>query len=262
MPGGPLRAGPDRRRWVLGVVPFALLGAAYWYGRATGVPEHFLPSSEAVVESTLTLFGEDGFAGHIADSILRMVVGFALAVAVAWPLGLLMGVNRWVHALFEPVFGFVRYVPISVVIPLCILWFGTGELQKVVIIVLGAFFQMVLMIADAAGGVRKEYFECARTLGARRDQQLLYVLVPASLPATIDSFRLNFGLAWTFLIFAELLGATSGIGLVVARSQRYLLTGNVVVCTVVVGLIGIVSDAGFRGLRRLAAPWARALRET
>ena len=112
-------------------------------------------------------------------------------------------------------------MPVPVFVPLTILWFGSADLQKMVIIFLGAFFQLVLMIEDAARSVKKEYFEAATMLGAPRRDLIIRVLWPASFPQIFDSYRICLGWAWTYLVVAEIVGATTGIGYYIINIYKY-----------------------------------------
>jgi NitT/TauT family transport system permease protein len=131
------------------------------------------------------------------------------------------------------------------VIPLMILWFGSAEWGKLMIICLGVFFQLVLMIADAVARVPRAYEDIAHSLGVTVWQRLRSFVVPAAAPEIWDSLRINFGLAWTILIFAEILGATSGLGYLIVRSQRFLLTEQIFVAVLAIGLLGVMADMVF-----------------
>jgi NitT/TauT family transport system permease protein len=253
----PLTPVSGAKRAVLGLLFFAIF-LSVWAAVTLGglVPPLFLASPIAAARSGWTLLTQFGFTGDIAITAARVVGGFAIAAAVGVPLGLAMGAYKPVEALFEPFISFARYLPASAFIPLLILWAGVGEAQKLAVIFLGSFFQLVIMIAVAAGETRRDLVEAAYTLGASPSSIVRRVILPAALPSMLESLRLVLGWAWTYVIVAELIGASSGIGHMIMDSQRLLDTGNMIFGIVMIGVIGLVTDLGFRTGNRALLPWA------
>src|SRR5262245_17490529 len=196
------------------------------------------------------------FYQDIAVTIWRVFGGFALAAVIGVPLGILMGAYKAVEAFFEPFVSFARYLPASAFIPLLILWAGIGEAQKLLVIFIGSFFQLVLMVAVTVGGTRRDLVEAAYTLGARSGGIVRRVLLPSSAPDIAETLRLVLGWAWTYVIVAELIGASSGIGHMITDSQALLDTGQIIFGIVVIGVIGLVSDYAFKQLNRRLFPWS------
>jgi len=233
---------------------FVLLWAA-----ATGlgwVQPLFLASPGRTLAAGWSLLTEYGFLGDIAVTVWRVVGGFAVAAAIGVPLGLAMGAWKPVEAFFAPFVSFARYLPASAFIPLLILWAGVGEAQKLSLIVIGSVFQIVVMVAVIAGNTRPDLVEAAYTLGSGPNGVVRRVILPAAAPGVMEALRLVLGWAWTYVIVAELIGATSGIGHMIMDSQRLLDTGQMIFGIVVIGLIGLVSDALFRLANRRLFPWA------
>lgn len=253
----PLKPIPAAARALLGIAFFALfigIWAAVTHGGL--VPPLFLASPLQTLASGWALLTEFGFAGDIAVTIWRVVGGFAIAAALGVPLGLAMGAFKPVEAFFEPFISFARYLPASAFIPLLILWAGVGEAQKLSVIFIGSFFQIVIMVAVIAGGTRMDLVEAAYTLGSRRTGIVRRVIIPAAAPQIAETLRLVLGWAWTYVIVAELIGATSGIGHMIMDSQRLLDTGQMIFGIVVIGVIGLVTDFLFKALNRRLFPWA------
>src|SRR5687767_15745803 len=166
------------------------------------------------------LLAQHGFIKDILITIWRVFGGFLLAAALGIPLGMAMGAYKPVEAFFEPFISFSRYLPASAFIPLLILWAGTGEAQKLLVIFVGSLFQIVLMVAVAVGNTRRDLVEAAYTLGASDRGIVTRVLFPAAAPEIAEISRLVLGWAWTYVIVAELIGASSGIGHMRSEERR------------------------------------------
>jgi NitT/TauT family transport system permease protein len=169
-----------------------------------------------------------------------------------------MGAYKPIEAFLEPFVSFARYLPASAFIPLLILWAGLGELQKLLVIFIGSVFQLVLMVAVAVAGVRRDLVEAAMTLGARDRGIIARVLIPASAPDIAEILRLVLGWAWTYVIVAELIGSSSGIGHMIIDSQALLATGQIIFGIIVIGIIGLISDFLFKWANRRLFPWSLA----
>ena len=190
----------------------------WWIITGTGaIPPFFLPAPADVASQAVKLSTSSAFWYDLGTSVFRIIAGFLLAAAVALPMGILIARNAIAARLMVPPISFIRFVPMPAVIPLMILWFGSGEWGKVMIITLGVFFQLVLMVTDAIAYVPEHYLDIARTMKASLYQRIRHFILPAAAPEIWDSLRINFGLAWATLIFAEILGATSGLGFMIVR---------------------------------------------
>ncbi|MBC7709891.1 MAG: ABC transporter permease, partial [Rhizobacter sp.] len=179
------------------------------------------------------------------------------AATLALPLGVMMGAYKPIEAFFEPFVSFARYLPASAFIPLLILWAGIGEAQKLAVIFIGSFFQLVLMIAVVVGNTRRDLVEAAYTLGATDASLVKRVLIPGAAPEIAEILRMVLGWAWTYVIVAELIGASSGIGHMITDSQALLATDQIIFGIIVIGLIGLLSDLFFKVANRKLFPWAQ-----
>jgi NitT/TauT family transport system permease protein len=245
-------------RIVLGVSFFVLFVAVWAAATFSGfVSKTFLADPVTMVKSGYTLLATQGFGWDIGWTVWRVLGGFLIAAAIALPLGVAMGAYKPVEAFFEPFVSFARYLPASAFIPLLILWAGIGEAQKLAVIFIGSFFQLVLMIAVTVGNTRRDLVEAAYTLGVSDGSLIRRVLIPGAAPEIAETLRMVLGWAWTYVIVAELIGASTGIGHMITDSQALLATDQIIFGIIVIGLIGLLSDLLFKAANRRFFPWAQ-----
>ena len=254
----PLQPVGPGARVALGV-SFFVLFFALWAAVTFGglVSKTFLADPVTMVRSGYDLLLNQGFAYDIGMTVWRVLGGFAIAAFLAVPLAVMMGAYKPVEAFFEPFVSFARYLPASAFIPLLILWAGIGEAQKLSVIFIGSFFQLVLMIAVIVGNTRRDLVEAAYTLGVGDRGLIRRVLIPGAAPEIAEVLRMVLGWAWTYVIVAELIGASSGIGHMITDSQALLATDQIIFGIIVIGVIGLVSDLLFKFANRRLFPWAQ-----
>jgi NitT/TauT family transport system permease protein len=214
------------------------------------VQPQFLPSPRAVVAAWVRLFSEANYIGDIGISIGRVWAAFLASAVIAIPLGILMSGYRVITAVTEPLIDFIRYLPVPALVPLTLIWLGIGEGSKVTLLWIGTFFQLILLIADDARRVPKEFIETGRTLGASASALMKDVLLRAMLPNMVDSLRITLGWCWTYLIVAEIVASSSGIGYELWTARRYGKTPDVFAGILTIGIIGLASDQAIRALHR------------
>lgn len=238
----------------LTVTTVAALWCLLTYGGLVG--PLFLPSPGAVTLRLLELAQSGLLWQDTAISFYRVTVGFLISTAIAVPVGILMGTYRLAEAAVEPPVSLFRYMPAIAFIPLTILWVGIGDGQKFLIIFLGTFFQQVLLIMDNVKRVPRDYLNVGYTLGFNEGQILTRIVLPASAPAIFDSVRLTLGWAWTYLVVAELVAASSGLGYRIMEAQRYFRTDTIIVGILVIGVLGFIMDFAFKLAYRRFFMWA------
>ena len=253
----PLRPVSRRAQLALGaaffVVFFALWALATFGG---AIDSMFLKDPLYTLVTGYKLFAEFNFIRDVGVTIWRVLGGFVIATLIGVPLGIVMGAYKPVEASFEPFVSFARYLPASAFIPLLILWAGVGETQKLAVIFIGSVFQIVLMVAVIVGSTRRELVEAAYTLGASGRDIVKRVLLPGAGPQIAEALRLVLGWAWTYVIVAELVGSSSGIGYMIMDSQRLLDTGQMIFGIFCIGVIGLASDLTFKWANQRLYPWA------
>ena len=246
-----------RVRLFLGVGFFALFLLFWTFLTVAGVvAPHFLASPLQALRAAWALSAQYGFLHDVGMTVWRVLGGFALAAAVAVPLGIAMGAYKPVEAVFEPFISFARYLPASAFIPLLIMWVGIGEAQKLSIIFIGCFFQLTLMVMMIVGNSRRDLVEAAYTLGSKDASVIRRVILPGAAPEIAEALRQVLGLGWTYVVVAELIGAASGIGHMIMDSQALMATDNIIAGIVIIGLVGLASDLAFKKLNQKLFPWS------
>ena len=243
--------------WVLGFVGVASVLLIWYLTSASGaVDKLFLPSPQAVWQAGQAQWTSGILVKDALASIQRVFLGFALSAGLALPIGIAMGTNQTICRLLEPLMALIRYMPAPAFIPLLIIYFGLEELPKVLLIFIGTFFFNALMIMDAVKFVPSELVETALTLGGRGLPILTRVVAPFIAPQVLDTYRINMASAWNLVIVAELVAATEGLGKRISLAQRFLRTDEIFVGLIVIGLVGLCIDLGFRLLMRKSCAWA------
>lgn len=244
---------PISRRAYLGIAAasFAGLFLLWWAITASGmVNPLFLPSPAKVGARLVDQARNGQLWADTTVSVYRIMIGFLLASVMAIPIGVLVGTSAKVEAAVQPVVDFVRYMPVVAFVPLTILWVGIDDSQKFLIIWMGTFFQQVLMVSDAVRHTPRQLIELGETLGLSNGGILSRIVLPGSAPRLWDMLRITLGWAWTWLVVAELVAATTGLGYRITLAQRYLSTDTIIGYVLVLGVLGLVSDQVMRAVGR------------
>jgi ABC-type nitrate/sulfonate/bicarbonate transport system permease component len=201
-----------------------------------------LPSPAEVARSLPALFNERALLESIAATLRRVLIGFGLAALIGIPLGIVAGSWRVLEAAAAPIALFGRNLPVAALIPLTILWFGIDETQKVVFIFIACVPFVYSDVVSAIGAVPERYVETAQTLGASALQIVRKVLVPLALPDIYNSLRHLFGLAFGYIMLAELINAQRGLGSLLMMSQRRGLSEHVILILIIIGFLAYGID--------------------
>ncbi len=233
---------------LLGFGAIGLFLLLWWAFTAGATPESrmispvVLPSPGEVVRSLPSLLTERALLESVAATLRRVLTGFALAILVGVPLGILAGSYRAFDAALAPIALFGRNIPIAALIPLTILWFGIEETQKTMFIFLATVPFVFSGTVEAVLGVHDRYVETAQTLGANQRQVVSKVLIALALPSIYNNLRNLFGLAFGYIMLAELINAKYGLGYLLSTSQRRGLTEHIILILMIIGLLAFAID--------------------
>ena len=242
------------------LVSIGLLFAAWWIATHSGwIKPLFLPKPEAIwgafQQSVAGDIDGHGLWGHFAASVARVFAAFALAVAVAVPVGLSMGVSRIARGIFDPPIEFYRPLPPLAYLPLMVIWFGIGETSKIILLFLAIFAPVALSARAGARSVSQEQIQAARSMGASPRQVVLHVIAPGALPEILVGLRIGMGVGWTTLVAAEMVAADAGLGKMVFNAANFLRTDVVMLGTIVIGVVAFAFEMLMRWVEKRAAPW-------
>ncbi|WP_373687156.1 taurine ABC transporter permease TauC [Acinetobacter sp. YH12251] len=223
------------------------------------IPELFLPSPAAVWQKFIEV-SQQGFMKatlwqHLAESIGRVFSALIAAIVIGVPLGLWMGLNKWVRAVFDPLVELLRPIPPLAYLPLLVIWFGIGETTKVLLIFFSILAPIIISSAHGVISHQKNRERVALSLGATRLQVLQYVILPTALPHILTGVRIGLGVGWSTLVAAELVAADRGIGFMVQSAAQFLITDTVILGIIVIAIVAVSFELFLRWLQKQLAPW-------
>lgn len=227
------------------VLGFTLFFSCWWLASLFTYPL-LLPSPLATLETAIDLAKTGVLWSSIAVSMMRILVGWLAGAAIGIPLGLMMGRIPLVRDFATPYVQGLRYIPPLAFIGLFIVWFGPGEGSKIMLVFYTSIFIVILNMIAGAGAVPEGLVRAARTLGASEYQVLSKIVVPATVPYMVTGMRIGLGNAFISIAAAEMLSAQSGMGFLIWSARSLMLTDQVFVGFLVLGLLGLMSDRIFR----------------
>jgi taurine transport system permease protein len=245
---------------LIGLTTFAAL-VGFWFAAShfQWASPLFLPSPTEVA-AQFRIVAEDGYAGgtliaHLGSSLWRIGMALALAVVVGVPLGLLMGMNRWVRGVFSVPIDLYWGLPPLAYLPLLIIWLGIDETSKVLLLTLATFAPVCFSAQAGVRSVPVERLNAARSLGADRLQLFTTIVLPSALPEILTGLRIAIGAGLSTLVAAELIAARSGLGYMIMSAANFLATDIVFVGLIVIAALAFSLSAGMRWLERRLVPW-------
>ena len=245
--GGRPRARLVDRRWfrIVGgaIIPLALLAIWQWVSTSGLVPLSQLPSPEMVWLAAVDLAQRGVLGLYVAISTQRVFLGFAFGAAIGLALGAVVGLSRLADVLLAPTLGGIRAVPSLAWIPLLILWFGIGEDSKVILIAIGAFFPVYTIVSASLRHVDRQLIEAGRAFGLHGVALFATVQLPAVVPSVLSALRLALAQSWLFLVAAELIASSMGLGFLLNDSQQNGRVDRILLAIVLLAVLGKLTDA-------------------
>jgi NitT/TauT family transport system permease protein len=258
------------------LVPIAFLAVWQWLSTQAIVNPHILPAPTAVLakwwEYLMPMEAYDpARSGYLAwmfsgemirdayASLYRVTVGFVVGAALALPLGLMMGANDRIYQLFNPLIQVLRPIPPIAFIPLSILWFGLGNPPAIFLIVIGAFFPILMNTIAGVRNVDGIYIRAARSLGASQATMFLRVILPAATPYILTGMRIGVGTAFIVVIVAEMIAVNNGLGYRILEAREFFWSDKIIAGMFTIGLLGLAIDTGMNRLNNHLLKWHRGI---
>ena len=257
------RLGARLREAALALAIPAVL-ALVWHLVTTGRPYSLIPPPSevwtALVDLAVGGINDDAFSAtlltHLGASLARVFGGFALAVLLALPLGLLIGRVPLMRQLLDPTFQILRPVPVTAWLPLAMILFGLGPRSAYFLVFLGAFYPILVNTVFGVRSVEPRLFEAASMLGCRGSAQFVRVVLPAALPSIFTGLRLGLGFAWVVIVVGEMTGVQTGLGAIIMEARQLSRTEIVICGMIVIGLAGFLSDRIVMLIGRRLLAWS------
>lgn len=236
------------------VVAVGLVALWQLYVTVSGVRPQVLPSPARVAAQGWA--HRDDIAGHAASTLQVTIIGFAVSLAAAWALAVAVDFSPWLRRALVPLFVVSQTLPIIAIAPLMIIWFGFGLLPKILVIALATFFPMAIGLIEGFASTDRDAGQLLRSMGASRIQVFRYVRVPSALPRFFTSLRIGITYAVVGAVFAEYVGATSGLGIYMATQKNSFRTDLVLAAVFVTAVVSLLLYLFTYAIERLVAPWA------
>lgn len=223
--------------------------------RAGWIASNLLPPPSEIVQTLWWLLQQGQLPAHVAASSGRVFVGFAIGATLALAVGALVGLSHRAERLLDPSFQALRAIPSLAWVPLLLLWLGIDESPKLVLIAIGAFFPVYMGVASGFRDVDRKLVEVARMAGLSKLELVRRVLLPAALPSVMTGLRNGLSLAWMFMVAAELIAATRGLGYLLTDGRETGRADIVLAAIVLLALLGKLSDTGMAFVERRWLAW-------
>ncbi|WP_077037833.1 ABC transporter permease [Pelomonas sp. KK5] len=247
---------PRVPRAALGLLlPAAALLALELAVRAGWIASQLLPAPSELLRTLAELASQQALAAHVAASTLRVAAGFALGAIAALLLGAWVGLSPLACALLNPSLQALRAIPSLAWVPLLLLWLGIDEAPKIALIAIGAFFPVYMGVASGLADVDRKLVEVARLRRLSRTQLARRVLLPAALPAVLNGLRVGLSLAWMFMVAAELIAASRGLGYLLTDGRETGRADIVLAAIALLALLGKLSDGLMAAVEARALHW-------
>jgi sulfonate transport system permease protein len=245
------------------VLSLLILVGLWQLASSTGLlPASKLSSPASIVHTAYTLIVTNSptygtLQGSLLASFERWAIGFALGVSIGVLLAVLTGLSRVGEIVADPILQALRSVPLLGLIPLFIVWFGIGQLPKILFVMLSALFPVYLNTFAGIRGVDSKLGELGRVLGLRRGEMIRHIVLPGALPSALTGLQLSVISSMLALVVGEQINATSGLGFMITQAQQFLNNSVIMVALIVYAILGLLLNGAVRLLERKALAWRR-----
>lgn len=249
------------RAWLIGLVVPVLLGMAWELGVRHGlVPGRLMPPPSALWAAAVSMLSAGELQSHILATLWRVLVGFGIGAGAGTLLGTLTGASRWARLLLDPTVQAIRAIPSLAWVPLFILWLGIFETSKLALVALGVFFPVYLGVLSAIADVDRKLVEVGRVFGLSGFGIVVRIILPAIMPVWFAALRSGLGLGFMFVIAAELMGASEGLGFLLLDGQQMGRADSILVAMITFALLGKLADGVLVGISRPLLRWQDTVR--
>lgn len=257
-PAATTQAAARNLAWLGWILPLAALGLVEVSAHLGWIQARLLPPPSEVVQ-TLSALLDQGLVTHISASVARVFSGYAIGAALAVLFGLFVGLSKHAEAFFEPTFQALRAIPSLAWVPLLLLWFGIDETPKITLIAIGAFFPIYLGLVSGIRNVDRKLIELGEIYGLSAPALARRIVLPAALPSLFTGLRNGLSLAWMFLVAAELIAATKGIGYLLTDGRETSRPDVVLAAIFLLAILGKVTDGLLKWLETRKLAWSDSL---
>jgi sulfonate transport system permease protein len=219
------------------------------------IKPYTMPAPERVLKTTIDFIRDGTLPAHIAISALRVGEGFLIALALALALGISIGLSKKLEIITELIVQVIKPIPPIAWIPLSILWFGIGEASKLYIIIVGAFFPILLNTVDGIKNIDSRYFELSKVYEVQYSRVVARVVLPGALPFIMTGIRVGLANAWICVVAAEMIAATKGIGYMLMDGRSLARPDIVILGMLIIGIVGKIMDDGLKWVSKKIIRW-------
>lgn len=237
------------------IIPLLLLIVWEVLNRTDAIDDNLLPAPTAIAGTVIGMVQDGSLWGHTGITLYRVFIGFLIGTVAAVILGALVGVNKTVEQLCDPLIQAFRSIPSIAWVPLFILWLSIGESSKITLIAVGVFFPVYLNIVSGIQGVDRKLIEVGQIYRLNAFEQIRRIVLPASLPSFLVGLRSGLGLGWMFVVAAELMGASQGLGYLLVFGQNTSAPELIIASIILFAILGKLTDAVLKRIESKALHW-------
>ena len=246
------------RERLLGIAsPIVLLVVWEIAARLHFIDTRFFPAPSSVIAVMIDMLWSGELIANTLVSLRRLALGALIGGVPALVLGIAMGLNRWVRAVFDPLIAATYPIPKSAILPLALLIFGLGEASKIFMVAVGVFFPVVINSTTGVLGISQIYLDVGRNYKANRWDTFWTIALPGALPVIMSGFKLGIGIGLILIAIAEMIGAKSGLGYMIWTAWETFSVEQMYVGLFMIAIIGFVLTVALNELERLIIPWKR-----